>query len=242
VRELVDRYRPSVLWNDIAWPSADGLSELLVDYLSSVPDGTVNDRFQVFGESISGDRHYRSDFATPEYASFDDVKRFKWETCRGIGASFGYNRAETDEHHLAVDDLIRGFADTVAKGGNLLLNVGPTGDGDIPELQASRLRALGAWLDMNREAIVGTRPWTRAADGDVRFTQAGGALYAIVCASPSPGSTVTIRGVPDLGPVELLGHGPVDAKRRDGGVEVLWPAVADAPAHALRLGCARMAP
>jgi len=236
VRELIDRFRPSVLWNDIAWPTADGLSQLLVDYLTAVPDGTVNDRFGVRNEKVAYERHYRSDFATPEYTSFDDVKRFKWETCRGIGSSFGYNRAETDEHHLAVDDLITGFVDIVAKGGNLLLNVGPTGDGDIPELQASRLRALGAWLEVNREAIVGTRPWTRPADGDLRFTQAGGALYAIVCASPPSGSTVTIPDVPDLGPVELLGHGPVASTRRDGGVVVEWPAVAAAPAHALRIG------
>ena len=187
-------------------------------------------------------RHFRSDFATPEYASFEQAKRFKWETCRGIGASFGFNRAEEDEHHLAVDELIRSFVDIVAKGGNLLLNVGPTGEGEIPELQASRLRALGAWLEVNGEAVRGSRPWTRPQaatdDGtDVRFTQGGGALYALVCATPRAGSTVSIPDVPDLGPVALLGHGPVDASRRAGALVIEWPVgVAAAPVHALRLG------
>ena len=248
-RELVDRYRPSVLWNDIAMPSEEGLSALLVDYLTAVPDGTVNDRFLTMEgrRAPRHERHYRSDFATPEYASFDAVKRFKWETCRGVGASFGFNRAETDAHHLAPDELVRSFVDIVSKGGNLLLNVGPTGDGDIPDLQASRLRALGEWLAVNGEAVRGTRPWTRpeavTAEGSaVRFTQAGGALYALVCATPSAGSTVTIAGVPDLGPVELLGHGPVAARRAgDASLVLDWPAgVPDAPVHALRIGPARL--
>lgn len=239
-RELVERYRPSVLWNDIGMPTDDGLSALLVDYLTAVPDGTVNDRFLTMAgrRAPAAERHYRSDFATPEYASFDTAKRFKWETCRGIGASFGFNRAETEEHHLAVDELIRSFVDIVAKGGNLLLNVGPTGDGEIPELQASRLRALGAWLDVNGEAIRGTRPWTRTSDGaDVRFTQAGGAVYALVGTTPAAGSSLRIADVPDLGPVELLGHGPVATTWDGGGLTVEWPAgVEPAPVHALRLG------
>ncbi|MDQ3107015.1 MAG: alpha-L-fucosidase [Actinomycetota bacterium] len=243
-RELVDRYRPSVLWNDIGMPSEDGLSDLLVDYLTAVPDGTVNDRFLTATgrQAARGERHFRSDFATPEYASFGTVKRFKWEACRGIGASFGFNRDETDAHHLPVDGLIRSFVDIVAKGGNLLLNVGPTGDGDIPEPQAARLRALGGWLDVNAEAIRGTRPWTRAqsvtAEGaEVRFTQAGGAVYALLDGTPGPGSTVTIPELPDLGSVELLGHGPVAAERSQGALVVTWPGgVDDAPVHALRLG------
>jgi alpha-L-fucosidase len=244
-RELVARYHPSVLWNDIAMPAEDGLSDLLVDYLSVVPDGAINDRFLTPAGRLlpPSERHYRSDFATPEYASFDQPRRYKWETCRGIGASFGFNRNETDEHHLPIDELLRSFVDIVAKGGNLLLNVGPTGDGDIPDLQASRLQALGGWMDVNGEAIRGTRPWTRtqattSSGDDVRFTQAEGALYALVLADPAAGSTVTIPDVPELGPVDLLGHGAGDAGRSgDGGLDVTWPSgIASAPVHALRLG------
>jgi alpha-L-fucosidase len=236
-RELVDRYAPSVLWNDIAMPTEEGLSELLVDYLAAVPDGTVNDRFIVHTAQPPAGRarHWRSDFATPEYASFDDAKSFKWETCRGVGSSFGFNRIETDEHHLAPDELIRSFVDIVAKGGNLLLNVGPTGDGEIPELQASRLHALGAWLSTNGDAIYGTRPWVRTQAGDIRFTQGGGDVFAFVTGTPSSAQTVTIPGVPRFASVELLGSGAVDHEWHTGGVDVTWPGgVAPSPAHALR--------
>ena len=69
----------------------------------------------------------------------------------------------------------------------------------------------------------------------MRFTQSEGAVYALVMATP--GSTVTIPDVPDLGPVSLLGHGPVEAVRAGGSLLVTWPAgVAPAPVHALRLG------
>jgi alpha-L-fucosidase len=148
-RELIERYRPDVLWNDIAMPTTVGLSQLLVDYLDAVPDGAINDRFRpVSGPGVDDfpagyNRHFRSDFATPEYHAFSEPKKFKWEACRGVGRSFGYNRAETEEHYIAVDELIALYEGIVAAGGNLLLNVGPTGDGEIVEMQASRLRALG---------------------------------------------------------------------------------------------------
>jgi alpha-L-fucosidase len=240
-RELIARYRPAVLWNDIAMPSEAGLSELLVDYLAAVPDGAINDRFKAPSENRQGrSRHFRSDFATPEYRTFDAVKSFKWETCRGVGRSFGYNRAETGAHHLDPDELIRMFVDVVAKGGNLLLNVGPTGDGDIPELQASRLRTLGAWLATNGDAIYGTRPWVRpmgtTREGtEVRFTQGGGALNVFVLGDVA--GAVTIADVPARGDVTLLGHGAVGHEWNGDALTVHCPDdLARSPAHCIRIG------
>jgi alpha-L-fucosidase len=93
----------------------------------------------------------------------------------------------------------------------LLLDVGPEADGTIPAVQLDRLKALGAWLDMNGEGIYGTRPWKRAegetADGmKVRFTQKDGAVYAFLLGEPK-GKTMTLRDVTLKAgtPVTMLG-------------------------------------
>ena len=131
----------------------------------------------------------------PEYATFDEIQDIKWECCRGIGHSFGYNRNEGDEQLLPEDELIHMFVDIVSKNGNLLLNVGPMADGTIPANQADRLRSLGRWLDVNGAAIFDTRPWQRA-DGktgdslDLRFTASDEALYATILGRPSQSDIV----------------------------------------------------
>lgn len=107
----------------------------------------------------------------------------------GVGNSFAWNRAETDAELLSVEKLVHLLVDVASKDGNLLLNVGPTGDGSIPWSQRERLLSLGGWLDVNGEAIFGTRPWLRAAattsEGqELRFTRKGEAVYASLLGEP----------------------------------------------------------
>jgi alpha-L-fucosidase len=154
--------------------------------------------------------HY--DFRTPEYATYPEIRTVKWECCRGLGRSFGYNRMEEDEHHISVPDLVHSFVDIVSKNGNLLLNVGPMADGTIPAPQLDRLSGLGAWLAVNGEAIYGTRPWTRAegttaSDIPVRFTAGPDALYAILLGAPQ-GSEVVLKDldIDERATIGMLGH------------------------------------
>ena len=103
---------------------------------------------------------------------------------------FRSNRIEGPEHVIASGKLVAMLVDIVSKNGNLLLNIGPRPDGSISEIQLDRLRALGRWMDVNGEAIHGSRPWVRPGAGNVRFTRKGNAAYALLLERPSPGVTL----------------------------------------------------
>ena len=187
-RELIDRYQPSVLWNDISWPSGGNLAELFAYFYNTVEEGAVNDRWvephlprnaltdglvraagsliQLSWPFIPDQRKRLTfstpkhyDFRTPEYDVLNTVSQRKWELARGVGHSFGANRHEVAEDIISETHLIQMFCDVVSKNGNLLIGVGPRPDGTIPELQQAPLRGLGSWLTSNGEAIYGSRPW-----------------------------------------------------------------------------------
>lgn len=200
-RELMDRYQPSVLWNDIGYPKAGKLEQIFADFYNRDKGGVVNNRF--------GRDHF--DFTTPEYSRYDTIVEKKWESCRGLGFSFGYNQIEGPEHVIASDKLIALLIDIVSKNGNLLLNVGPRPDGSISDIQQDRLKELGKWLSVHGEGIFDTKPWiraaARAADADVRFTRKGDSVYAFLL---KPSTTGEIR-VPNVHAavatkVEMLGQ------------------------------------
>lgn len=189
VRELIDRYEPSLLWNDIAWPSAQKpLEALFRHYFDRVPDGVVNDRWMPTTAAVraAGSRRLRPivdgimrrsaeksgglvppsppffQYRTPEFTTFDEIQTTPWECVRGMDQGFGYNRSSTEADHLSRDDLLGSVVDIVATGGNLLLNVGPRGaDATIPDAQLTRLDWMAEFAPTTRTALQGTRPWVR---------------------------------------------------------------------------------
>lgn len=206
-RELMQRYNPSILWADIGSPMMFNDFQLIADYYNGNPEGLVNNRHTARG--LMGDTTNPAwfDFLTPEYTVLDSISEKKWETCRGIGLSFGYNQREDVADFLSDEELIQSFVDIVSKNGNLLLNVGPRADGSIQEGQLSRLKALGTWLKANGDGIYGTRPWNRAesktAGGmEVRFTQKDGKVYAFVIGKPE-GNTIRIENFPEANGKEV---------------------------------------
>jgi alpha-L-fucosidase len=267
-RELIKLYRPSVLWNDIGYPAAADVKELFAEYYNLVPDGVVNDRwwqFRTASSQIFQNRLVRAvmsrliswrlsrnsspptrghfDFRTAEYTSFRKIMVEKWEATRGIGTSFGYNQNEGPEHCISVEDLVHTFVDIVSKNGNLLLNIGPMADGTIAELQRERLLGLGQWLAVNGEAIFGTRPWVYAGAHtrqgiEVRFTQNGRSLYAILLEQPEGEQVVFESLLVDEGTaIHLLGEEGGLAWQQEGeSLRItLPPTLSDSPAYSLRL-------
>ena len=211
-RELIDLYHPSVMWNDINYPKAGKLPEVFAHYYNSVPEGLINNRFGVDF----------SDFTTPEYTKYDRIVEKKWESCRGLGFSFGYNQVEGPGQVIAADQLIWLLVDIVSKNGNLLLNIGPRPDGSISEIQLDRLNRLGDWLAVNGEGIFDTQPWVRSApsaDSNTRFTRKADAVYAFVQKRPASGELI-IPGViaADNSKVRVLGtdgDSPYQQRGRD---------------------------
>ena len=136
--ELIDRYHIDVLWNDIGWPKAGEqmLPSLFSYYYNTCPEGVVNDRFNGL----------HSDFWCREYQSGTGNINDKWELCRGIGHSFGYNAYENKSNMLSSEKLIALYNSTISNNGNLLINLGPRSDGIIPEEQKIPLLEMGKWI------------------------------------------------------------------------------------------------
>ena len=153
-KELVTKYRPSIIFADGEWRNSAEQwhsAELIAWYYNTVgEEAIVNDRWG------HGAQH---GFRTPEYSAGITQTDRPWAECRGIGRSFALNRNEPLSNYLTSKELIRHFAKTVAAGGGMTLNVGPAADGIIPMLQQERLLDLGKWLEINGEAIYGTRPY-----------------------------------------------------------------------------------
>lgn len=182
VADLIARYRPDVLWGDIEWPDAGkaegpkSLVSLFESFYAANPEGVVNDRW--------GETHW--DFRTSEYQHGGAVEGGEmWENTRGIGYSFGYNQLDDESTSLSGPEAISHFVDVVSRGGNLLLNIGLTAEGTVPDLQRRTLVELAEWNSANGPSVFGSTPVAAelAKPGEtpwVRWTRTGDQLHAFV--------------------------------------------------------------
>jgi len=258
--ELVDQYKPEVLWFDW-WIEQPVFQPYLKRFAAFYYNRGVE--WNRGGVAINYKNKSFPDKAAVldiERGKLDKMRTLMWQTDTSLGLkSWGYIEGEEFRNANSVVDEL---ADIVSKNGLLLLNIGPRADGTIPTEVQSTLLDIGKWLATNGEAIYGTRPWKVYGEGptevlsggftdrkqkpftagDVRFTQKGNALYAIFLDWPSGQSTIqSITGAAldgrKISSVSLLGSKEKTGwKLTDGGLTVTWPQQrAGDHAYALRI-------
>lgn len=162
-KDLVTKYKPSVIFSDGEWELPDTAwhsPELLAWLFNESPvkdEVVVNDRW---GNNTRGE-NAGCMYATSEYGSGMNAN-VVWEENQGIGHSYGYNRNEKIDDYKSSHDLILMLCDIVSRGGNLLLDIGPTADGRIPVIMQQRLIDMGNWLKQNGDAIYETEAYKQS--------------------------------------------------------------------------------
>ena len=203
---LAYEYGTDIMWCDITTPtsrlSPKFASEWINKEFANNRQVTINSRCG----TIVGDFD-----TSAEYAGDIPLSTRHFEATRGLDPhSFGYNAATPDSAYLNASGIVTTLVDTVAKNGNLLLDIGPKGDGSIPEIMQRYLREAGEWVKAHDESIFSTKYWPShgPGTGDFRYTTTDDAFYIhllrqpdgnkdIVVPDPVPymdGDTVTIVG------------------------------------------------
>ena len=164
-------------------------------------------------------------FNTSEYGSGKASLERPWEENRGIGESFGYNRNENLEQYASSEKLIHMLISVVARGGNLLLNIGPAADGTIPVIMQQRLKDMGDWLKVNGEAIYETTPWKDAPvkkSAAIFYTRKGNDLYVLATKWKKEFEVDGLKGKE----VVLLGYnGKTKFRKKGNAIVITAPAV-----------------
>lgn len=184
--ELIDGCDPEVLWFDGEWVDwwtpDDGIA--LYKYLRELsPSLLINNRIGKGRQGMQGltktDREYAGDFGTPEQEIPETgLRGVDWESCMTMNNTWGFRK---DDHNWkSAQTLLRNLIDTASKGGNYLLNVGPTAAGRIPAPSVERLAEIGRWMSAHGESIYGTSASPLSAPSWGRFTAKGNVLYALV--------------------------------------------------------------
>jgi alpha-L-fucosidase len=245
VEELLVQYRPDLLWFD----GIDMMSDLQVEELYRAirklqPDCVVNSRIKTcrFPDRIPP--RYCDYISTGDNEIADKVLGFEWENPGTMNTSYGYNR--NDHNWVEAREILFRLIDIVSKGGNYLLNVGPTAEGLIPQPSLDRLMEVGEWMEKNQAAIYGTTPWRVHSEGprsetgtaqpdpgtgavEIRFTAKRNSVFAACLGWPEKGVLVKALGkkaMPDraITGVSMLGaREEIQWRQTEAGLQLSVP-------------------
>ena len=237
LKELLDTCDPEVLWFDGEWPSwyteEDG-REIYAFLRKHKPELIINNRVGKGRRGMEGlnkgDQEYVGDFGTPEQQiPATGLSGVDWESCMTMNHTWGFKK--NDHDWKSTETLVRNLIDIASKGGNYLLNVGPTAEGLIPGPSVERLAGMGKWMKANGQSIYGTTaspfaktPWGRCT----QKTLPGGntRLYLHVFQWPADEKlTVPLKNKPTA--AKLLACGTeLGFAATDGNITVSLPAEA----------------
>jgi alpha-L-fucosidase len=219
IKELLTNYgKVAVIWWDTPIGMTPERAEKILPLLKLQPDIISNNRLD--SKKITGD------YGTPENKIPTNALASDWETCMTMNGTWGYRAA--DNKWKPTETLIHNLVDIASKGGNFLLNVGPTSEGLIPAPSVERLKQMGDWMKVNGEAIYDTTksPLKEQPDWG-RVTQKDDTLYLHVFNWPADGK-ITVPGLKNsITSARLLATGKkLKVGVVDGAVTITVPAEA----------------
>ncbi len=248
IQELMSDYgKVDILWLDGGWvrPKASINAEVLSwgapipawDQDINMPNIAAMARAKQPGLIIV-DRTVHGEYEnyqTPEQKVPEKPLDYPWETCMTMGDAWGY---VPNDNYKSTNTLIHLLVDIVAKGGNLLLDVGPKPDGTFPEPVLERLTQIGQWMDINKEAIYATQPIAPYKTANVCFTKSkNGSTYALYLIADKSilAKKITIKTPPQMPKkISLLGvRSSITWKQIGADIEITLPATAKDLKHAL---------
>jgi alpha-L-fucosidase len=232
--ELIDKYRPDMLWFD------NGANLRVLDPLKLYIAAYYYNRARQWGKEVSLGTKFNAyapsnddtkqigsilDFEKMGPRSPAEIRPGPWMVDDTIGAqSWGYIEGL---RIASAESIVGKLIDTASKGGLYMLNISPMADGTIPQNQQDVLVKIGEWLATNGEAIYDTRPWSQFREGAWHFTSKGQAVYAIATAWPGGEAVISALGygAGKVSRVELLGHaGALTFSQDEQGLKVTLPA------------------